>query len=68
MFKLYTSHWLGALALCNYVSVPGLVLGCSKRCDWLDNKELTWEVGDMVMYSWMSELAQVSFPLFLTFF
>lgn len=50
------------------LSVPGLVLGRSECGDWLDNKELTWEVGDMVMYSWMSELAEVSFPLFLTSF
>lgn len=33
------------------LSVPGLVLGRSNRGDWLDNKELTWEGGDMVVYS-----------------
>lgn len=49
------------------LSVPGLVLGRSKRDDWLDNKELTWEGGDMAMYSWMCELSPVSFLLFLTF-
>lgn len=47
------------------LSVPGLVLGCSKRGDWLDNKELTWEGGDVLL---MCELSPVSFLLFLTVF
>lgn len=33
------------------LSVPGLVLGRSNRGGWLDNKELTWEGGDMAVYS-----------------